>query len=404
MSEAHPDVTGRLLALSPIDSRSRELSLGLKEQVLIGSDEALNDFVVSAATVSRRHASIMLRGEHFLVRDLNSTNGTFVNGRRIVAPTLMQNGDELRFGAVRFVFSSVEPTLPAEGTAAKMRTRPERRRSLSKRSLAEVVLVAFVLGFGLAQYLAYQIYHEGGGPLLASAVPVPRTQRVRKLIHAYPSDRASQPLAQDRQGLRQPSRNRGTTKPTQAGEAGAGLIPADEMPAIIEPGELRAAVALTSLFTSSGNFAGEPAPSFRLENLSGAAVSLSEFRGKVVLLNFWATWCSHCRDEMPSLARLSRELGEPKHFAVLTVSIDRGGAATVKPFVRENGYQFPVLLDPTGRVSAAYRVTGIPSTFLIGPAGRILWNCAGGIDWSNKEVRRALKEALDSSKAGAIKS
>ena len=117
-------------------------------------------------------------------------------------------------------------------------------------------------------------------------------------------------------------------------------------------------------------------------------------RGKIVLLNFWATWCGACRSEMPSLENLYRDFRSYQDFAVLAVSIDRRGNRAVAQFMANNGYNFPVLLDGENIASGAYGVSGIPSTFVIGRHGRIIWNCVGALDWSNPSLRDALKKLL----------
>ena len=99
---------------------------------------------------------------------------------------------------------------------------------------------------------------------------------------------------------------------------------------------------------------------------------------------------------MPSLAQLFKDFRGDSNFVVLTVSVDQRGAAAVQPFIKEKGYDFPVLLDSQNSVSSKYEVRGIPSTFLIGRAGDILWNVTGGVDWSSNQITKALKEALAS--------
>ncbi|MGH7931772.1 MAG: redoxin domain-containing protein [Candidatus Binataceae bacterium] len=392
------------MALNPTDSRTREFVIGLKEQVFVGSDEASNDFVLSASAVSRRHASIAYRGGRCQIADLNSTNGTFVNGRRVTDWTNVQDGDEIRFGAARFIFSASDRGIASRDDrgAAVVGTGSSRRpHSLSARTLAEVVLVTFVLGFGAAQYLAYRLYHEQNRLLLAKAVPLPALPALRKASAAAtpaPSGVGLQPqpqkVTQANSELREPAKTT-TNVPKPGNSPGKPRVRLNE---------LRGAVTLTGLFSGSGASGGEIAPDFVLQNLRGDSVSLSAFRGKVVLLNFWATWCPSCRGEMPSLAKLYRDFGGRSDLVLLTVSVDQGGAVAVQPFVQENGYEFPVLLDPDDSISRKYEVSGIPSTFLIGRAGEILWNCAGGIDWSSNEIEKVLKETLGSPSATAAKS
>ena len=152
-------------------------------------------------------------------------------------------------------------------------------------------------------------------------------------------------------------------------------------------------MALAQLLPGSGRQAGQRAPGFTLPDLQGKSVSLTDFHGKVVLLNFWATWCGACRGEMPSLKNLYQNLRNPD-LAILTVNIDQQGASAVHNFLTQNDYTFPVLLDQSNQVSSAYRVRGIPATFLIGRNGEILWDCAGGIDWSNPDLRTAIEKLI----------
>jgi peroxiredoxin len=138
----------------------------------------------------------------------------------------------------------------------------------------------------------------------------------------------------------------------------------------------------------SGTWAAARKPSvdFNLPDLSGKAVKLSDYRGKLVLLNFWASWCPPCREEMPSLQKLHEKLKEKK-FALLAVSIDRGGNPPLKSFIDRGGYTFQVLLDPEGRVASRYQVISIPTTFVIDRQGKIVERILGGRDWI-KEFKR----------------
>jgi len=118
------------------------------------------------------------------------------------------------------------------------------------------------------------------------------------------------------------------------------------------------------------------APDFKLTNLKDKEVSLKDFRGKFVLLNFMATWCHWCRKEMPHLQKLHDKFKD-KDFIIMAVYSDREGAKAVKPFIKKSGYTFTEnsgtynsgLLDPTGRVTNMYRVTGTPTTYLINKNG-----------------------------------
>lgn len=143
--------------------------------------------------------------------------------------------------------------------------------------------------------------------------------------------------------------------------------------------------------------AGEMAANFTLKNLEGQEVSLSSFRGKVVLLNVWATWCPPCREEMPTLESLYQDFKGNKKFVMLAVSQDVKGRSAVAPFIKKHGYKFEVLLDPQNKVGDAYDVTGVPETFIIDGQGRIVAHHMGAFDWARPDVRKAITSLLNSS-------
>ncbi|MGF1594114.1 MAG: TlpA disulfide reductase family protein [Kiloniellaceae bacterium] len=126
-----------------------------------------------------------------------------------------------------------------------------------------------------------------------------------------------------------------------------------------------------------------PAPSEAFQTLEGETVALDDFRGQVVLVNFWATWCAPCIEEMPSLERLHQAL-EDEGFAVLAVSNDRGGSAVVMPFLgRVNLHFLPIYLDSKGVLARAFGLQGLPTTFLIGRDGRVLAELVGPAAWDS---------------------
>jgi thiol-disulfide isomerase/thioredoxin len=131
---------------------------------------------------------------------------------------------------------------------------------------------------------------------------------------------------------------------------------------------------------------GAVAPDFELAASSGdEKVTLSQFRGQVVLLNFWATWCPPCVAEMPSLERLHRALG-PEGLVVVTVSADED-EEELREFVGRYGLSLPVLLDPGGlTAAAAYRTTGYPETFVLDRQGRLLRHYVGPAEWDTPEA------------------
>ncbi len=126
---------------------------------------------------------------------------------------------------------------------------------------------------------------------------------------------------------------------------------------------------------------GKPAPDFALKDLQGNTVRLSDLRGKVVFLNFWASWCPPCRAEMPAMERLYEAMGG-KDFAMLAVNVEDDLKA-VKNFVADHSHAFPVLLDPKAEVQDLYRVYRFPETFLIDKQGTIIQHYVGARDWSN---------------------
>ncbi|GAB4176967.1 MAG: hypothetical protein OHK0024_14550 [Thalassobaculales bacterium] len=129
-----------------------------------------------------------------------------------------------------------------------------------------------------------------------------------------------------------------------------------------------------------------PAPETGFRDEAGNALSLADFRGRVVLLNLWATWCAPCVREMPSLDRLQAALGG-EDFVVLALSSDRGGAGAVRPFFDRLGLaRLGVYLDPGGAMPRALQVKGLPTTFLIDRDARLLGAYLGPAEWDSPEA------------------
>jgi thiol-disulfide isomerase/thioredoxin len=146
----------------------------------------------------------------------------------------------------------------------------------------------------------------------------------------------------------------------------------------------------------------EPArmvPPIPITRLDGAVTTFASFLGKVVLVNFWATWCPACRTELPLLDQLQASAGA-KDLQVIAISMDRGGRATVAPFVRSlNVRHLDVYLDPEGRIVRAgdddnpaipFGRYGMPISYVIDPAGRIAGYIAGEADWTSDAAKRLL--------------
>jgi peroxiredoxin len=140
---------------------------------------------------------------------------------------------------------------------------------------------------------------------------------------------------------------------------------------------------------------GQRGPALRLARFpDGAAVPLEAFADKLVVLNFWATWCTPCTTEMPTLEGLWREYGG-RGLVVIGVSVDRGAPrAVLEPYIRHHGLTFPILLDPDSRAAGAWRVTGIPATFVVRPGGEVAGMAAGAREWNSGEMRALIETLL----------
>ena len=139
---------------------------------------------------------------------------------------------------------------------------------------------------------------------------------------------------------------------------------------------------------------GQRGPAFRLRTFPGdGRASLQEFQDNLIVLNFWATWCTPCTVEMPTLERLWHAY-RGRGLVVIGVSVDRGAPpALLEPYVRHHKLSFPILLDPDMATAGAWRVTGLPATFLIRPGGDVAGMAMGAREWDSAEMR-ALVEAL----------
>lgn len=140
-------------------------------------------------------------------------------------------------------------------------------------------------------------------------------------------------------------------------------------------------------------WSGGAAPPLVLKDMAGVEHDLARYRGKVVLLNFWATWCEPCRAEMPSMERLrKRYAGAP--FAVLAVNVDEP-EQRIRRFLERMPLDFTVLPDPGMRVTREWNARVLPASFLIGRDGRIRYSVRGDLDWSSDAVTRLVGELID---------
>jgi thiol-disulfide isomerase/thioredoxin len=144
--------------------------------------------------------------------------------------------------------------------------------------------------------------------------------------------------------------------------------------------------------TSSGP-AMLPAPDFTLPSLSAQSVRLADLRGKVVVLNFWATWCIPCRAEMPALDALY-QLYRDRGLDVIGINLDKLSTTTVEDFLKEVKVTFRVVLDPSWSTAQAYRVVGLPTTYLIDRVGNVVVREVGERDWTDETSRRAVERLL----------
>lgn len=135
-------------------------------------------------------------------------------------------------------------------------------------------------------------------------------------------------------------------------------------------------------------------PDFALLDVEGNRQRLSTLRGRVVLLNFWATWCPPCRTEIPSLEALYQAYHD-QGLEILAVASDRQGAQVVVPFVTQYRLSFPVLLDPSGTVTRLYGVTSLPTMYLLDRDGHLVRVTVGGRDWTQANARELIVPLLN---------
>ncbi len=131
-------------------------------------------------------------------------------------------------------------------------------------------------------------------------------------------------------------------------------------------------------------------PGFEFRTPDEAALDIAKFKGKVVLLNFWATWCAPCVKEMPALQKLQADLGSPD-FAVVAVNEDRGGLVVAKRFADAHDLKLDLYLDPPNQAARALKLRGLPTTLLVDRDGREIGRFEGGADWSAPEAEALIR-------------
>src|SRR5438874_4200264 len=133
-------------------------------------------------------------------------------------------------------------------------------------------------------------------------------------------------------------------------------------------------------------------PEFNGSTIDGRTVSLASLSGKVVVLNFWATWCQECRTEMPMFQRLHREFAS-QGLNVIGINA-REEIPAIQKYAKELGLNFPLVLDAKGEINAAYGVIGLPATFLIGRDGRAVARGVGPREWSGEQALAIIRALL----------
>ncbi len=141
---------------------------------------------------------------------------------------------------------------------------------------------------------------------------------------------------------------------------------------------------------------GLPVPAYATVSLEGDSVSLEQQRGKVVLLNIWATWCHPCRDEIPELRAIHRRYRN-RGLELIGVSVDTDGTdATIRTFMKDFQMTFPIWRDPDERISTQFLAVGVPATFLIDEEGILRWRKTGPIAPNDTSLTSAIERALGS--------
>lgn len=135
------------------------------------------------------------------------------------------------------------------------------------------------------------------------------------------------------------------------------------------------------------------APAFTLAGVGGKTVSLKNYKSKVVLLNFWASWCAPCREEMPALEKLWSDY-KGRGLVIIAIAADRR-PETARRLIEKLGLTFPALFDPEGTVRTLYEVAALPTTYLIGKDGKINGRALGAVQWDDVSPRKLIEELVN---------
>ena len=148
---------------------------------------------------------------------------------------------------------------------------------------------------------------------------------------------------------------------------------------------------------ATGNEPSLIAPDVTLKKLGGGNIDLKAYRGQWVLINFWATWCPPCIEEMPSLELFYRKY-QKENMTVLAVSIDKGSPDKVADFVKSYGLTFQIFHDPAAEAASKFNVSSLPATFVLNPEGEIVSHALGGRDWMDPVIQDYFAELMSITK------
>lgn len=157
-------------------------------------------------------------------------------------------------------------------------------------------------------------------------------------------------------------------------------------------------IFFNSIFKSGGCGGGiargNPAPQFTLPDLEGQQVSLNQFKGKVLVINFWASWCAPCRKELPSLQSMYKKFKNRENFAFLAVSCDEDGKKPIEDLFQRYMLDLPVALDPNRKVAFLYGVSKFPETYFIDKQGKVRHKFIGPWNWTDRKFIDILEKML----------
>jgi thiol-disulfide isomerase/thioredoxin len=180
----------------------------------------------------------------------------------------------------------------------------------------------------------------------------------------------------------------------KAGPAETAIQSADTAPAAPSTGGVSKDLATGALAAFLIHPAPKPLPDLAFQDGTGKPLKLSDWKGRVALVNLWATWCAPCRKEMPDLSRLEKEMGSDQ-FEVVAISVDRKGAEASAAFLKETGVDnLKLYIEPTTKIVNDLQSAGLPATLLIDRQGRELGRILGPADWASPEAQALIKAAL----------